>query len=532
MSESQFTDLAAKIKQIFANADPGQSKAISCKKLKTMLKTLDPAMTEEKLIQFLGQSSTIPYEAFIDYLYACQSIQQFSFLPYVMPEAVGMSSERLAMLDRYYRDTYVSPGSGPPRLAGVVLAVARHGRLAHLSALGDRVLGEEPMTNDTIFRIYSMTKPVTVITLMTLWEEGRFHLDDPIEMYIPAFKDMQVVKDPAAKVDGDTDVEMEPANRPISIRDLCTHSSGLIYGFFGDSAVHSYYKKHGVTESMGVGTLADFCERLGKCPLLYHPGTNWKYSVSISVLGHLIEVLTGLPLDEAMHQRVFAPLGMTDTGFFVPPEKHHRMAASYSKGGGGIGVDGDGSGEEGLVQIEPAGSQSRFAHKPSFFMGGGGLVSTALDFLRFAQMLVNKGDLNGTRILAPNTVSLIASNCLPFKINAIYGRRGLALANLMKVGHTYGGGGFGYRVPDDSDESSGLSHGLGGVVVSDPQAHGLSTGQGMYFWNGARSTNFFVDFQNGIAAVLMTQLAMGSDPLLTMHNSAMFKNLVHASIVD
>lgn len=383
------------------------------------------------------------------------------------PEAAGLSTERLGrMHDRL--QTYVEE----ERLAGLITFVARRGEVVHFAASGmrDREAGT-PMTPDTIFRIYSMTKPITTVAALMLYEEGRFQLGDPVARYLPALEGVQVYD--AEANDGSM---RAAARRPVTIRDLMTHTSGLTYGFFSQTPVDSLYREVDILD--GEGTLADMVEKLGRLPLLHQPGTRWHYSVSTDVLGRLVEVVSGQPLDAFFEERIFEPLGMVDTGFMVPADKLDRFAVNYT-------LD-----EEGHLTVQDAPATSAFAGPVSFLSGGGGLVSTPADYFRFAQMLLNKGALEGTRLLGRKTVELMTTNHL------------------------------------DGEYAPGYGFGLGVRVCTDVARTQALGSEGEYGWAGLAHTYFFIDPEEEMIGILWTQF------FGTMPTSNQFKTGVYQAVID
>ena len=314
-------------------------------------------------------------------------------LPMAEPSEVGMSAEGIAAHEAAMKK-FVDEG----KLPGVVSAIARKGKLVHFSAYGKQDLeAGTPITKDTIFRIFSMTKPVAGVALMTFYDEGRFSLDDPVEKFIPQFKDLQV-----AKEDGpDGKPVTEPADHPMTIRELMSHTGGLTYGLFSRSQTDQLYVQNNVLDPFS--TLKDMVDKLGELPLRQQPGTQWHYSVSVDVQGYLVEVLAGKPFDVVLKERIFDPLGMVDTDFGVPDDKVERFSKLYAPSREGLK-------EQQFGQYRP---------RPTLFSGGGGLVSTASDYLRFAQMLLNGGELDGKRILKPETVKLMHTNQLPEAVEFI-----------------------------------------------------------------------------------------------------------------
>jgi CubicO group peptidase (beta-lactamase class C family) len=310
------------------------------------------------------------------------------------PADVGMSAEGLAK-HKMAMQALVDSGE----LAGIVTVVARHGKIVQFETFGmqDRE-ASIPMAKDTIVRIFSMTKPIAGVALMTLYDQGKFKLEDPVEKYIPELADLKVAK--ADGPDGNPVVE-EPTHK-MTIRELVSHTGGLTYGFFSRSQVDTLYQKAQVLDRNS--TLQEFVTKLGKIPLRQQPGTLWHYSVSVDVQGRLVEVLSGKPFDVYLKETIFEPLGMKDTAFWVPPEKAARLSPLYVP-------DKDGK----LVSQ----GKDEFLTEPKLFSGGGGLVSTAMDYTRFAQMLLNGGELDGKRILKPETVKLMHTNQLPASIPEI-----------------------------------------------------------------------------------------------------------------
>ncbi len=376
-----------------------------------------------------------------------------STLTMATPEEVGMDSQRLARVTQAMQ-SLVDQGL----LAGVVTMVARNNKIVHFESVGYRDLESgAQMSNDALFRIYSMTKPVTGVALMMLYEEGRFRLADPVEKYIPEFKGLKV----AAGVDAEGNLLTEAANHPMTIRELMSHTGGLSYGLFSQSKVDDLYTEANVLDSNS--TLKDMIGKLSGIPLRQQPGSLWHYSVSVDVQGYLVEVLSGQKFDEFLEERLFQPLGMKDTGFYVPAEKHARFAQVY-----GYAQDGKLVAQEGF-----AGAQN-WLEPVNFLSGGGGLISSTMDYMRFSQMLLNGGELDGVRILSPLTVELMHRNQMP---------RGMA---------------------DNILGAPGTVFGLGFAVVSDPvEAEGYSKGE--FYWGGAAGTWFWIDPVEDLVFVGMIQ---------------------------
>jgi CubicO group peptidase (beta-lactamase class C family) len=376
------------------------------------------------------------------------------------PVSAGMSARRLRRLDEAYARR-IEAGE----LMCAASCVARRGRVVHFHVQGmaDRELGT-PLAEDTIHRLFSMSKPVTAVAALTLLEEGRFQLDDPVSAYIPELGRLKVLRRLT-----DDGPQVEEPRRPVTVRHLFTHTAGFCYPDSRGSGAERL-----LASAMGSEAiiclpmdLARLMTVLASVPLACHPGEDYEYGLSIDVLGRLIEVVSGRPLDEALQERVFGPLGMADTGFFVPEGKHGRLAAVYEKD------------EAGGLRRMPSYTDA-FNRKPLFLSGGGGLVSTAEDYLRFGLMLQNGGELDGARVLGRRTVRLMTLNHIP---------------HLMRLPAIRSGRAFG----------PGYGYGLGGRVLVDERA-GLWGSAGSYGWNGALGTLFFVDHAQEVAAMLLTQI--------------------------
>lgn len=389
------------------------------------------------------------------------------FLPVSEPERLGLCSERLGRIDRWL-DGLVKDG----KLAGASVSIIRHGHLAYtrFAGLADIARGT-PMAADTLVRIKSMTKPLTSVAALMLYEEGRFQLDDPVSRFLPCFANQRVAVGGSAGT-----IETVPAMRDITIRDLLTHTAGLTYGFIGKTHVDEMYRSHGVDfqldsplrEGPPTASLAEMVECTAAMPLVAQPGTRWNYSVAADVLGHLIEVISGQAYPGFMAERITEPLGMDDTTFTVPPSKLPRFAAHYAPG------------PQGLKLIDDPVS-SRFTTVPTLHSGGGGVVSTAPDYLRFCQMLLNGGELEGVRLLGRKTVQLMTTNHL-----------GSDIANA--------------GTPFQGDASSGVGFGLGVSVMLDPARAQILGSPGEYGWIGSASTAFWVDPAEDMAVVFLAQL--------------------------
>ena len=399
------------------------------------------------------------------------------------PEDVGLSSQRLERVNGWAQ-RLVDDG----RLAGVTTMVARRGRVVHLHSCGmaDRAAGRA-MAADTIVRIYSMTKPLTSVALMMLYEQGLFQLDDPITRFLPYFANMRVASGgQSGKID------TVPAARDITFRDLLTHTSGLTYGFMQSTLVDQHYRDQGIDFQATEGTLGELVERVAGLPLLAQPGAEWNYSIATDVLGHLVAVISGEPFGEFLARRVIAPLGMVDTGFHVPAADHARFAANYARGADGT-----------LALIDDP-ATSPYLQPRAICSGGGGLVSTAGDYMRFCQFMLNRGELDGTRLLGRKTVELMTSNHL----------RGDMAAMGMP------------RFSESSYE--GVGFGLGFSVMLDPARAQMLGTPGEYAWGGAASTAFWVDPAEDMAVVLLTQLM----PSSTYPIRRELRVLTYAAITD
>ena len=380
----------------------------------------------------------------------------------VSPESVGFSSERLGRVNKMMQG-YIDKG----RLASGLTMLARHGETFHFEPYG--VLDLEsgvPVERDTLFRIYSMTKPITSTAVMMLYEEGHFSLDDPVGKFIPELASLKVYDGM-----GETGMRLVDQQQPITIRHLLTHTSGLSYGFHQDSPVEEMYREADITPPDG--TLQEMAEKLGRLPLLTQPGTKWRYSFATDVLGYLVEVISGKPFDQFLQDNILDPLGMSDTSFFAPEEKLDRLATVYGAGKGGIAPL-----HNPLVD--------RHARPHTLFSGGGGLVSTGTDYMRFCQMLLNGGVFGDQRLLAPKTVEMMRSN---------------HLADALKpfaVGQS------------NASDTKGCGFGLGFRVVMDIAQHGIIGSNGIYSWGGAASTVFWIDPQEDLVAILLTQFMPSS----------------------
>lgn len=406
------------------------------------------------------------------------------------PESVGLCSQRLERVTRLLHG-YVDRG----QIAGFVTLIARRGAIVYCDAYGMAdIEAGLPMRPDTLFRIYSMTKPITCAGLMTLYEEGLFGLDDPVYAYIPSFRDLKVFA--GETEDGLTLAEPE---RPMTIRHLFTHTSGLVYpatrlGIVEPHPVERLFDER-LDARLGPGAdwlfdadLEAFVEELAQLPLAHQPGTVWHYGVSIDVLGRLIEILSGQTLGSFLRERLFEPLGMADTAFMVPADKIARFSVTY------------GPNEEGALTALDR-RDGGFSRPRAFEMGGGGLVASSADYLRFAQMMLNGGALDGERILGPKTVALMRQDHMPTTAQ----RYSLEADGMW---HGYG-------------------YGLGFAVVVQPALTGLPHAAGTWHWGGAAGTYFWVDPQEELIGLLMPQYMGPSLPY-----QSQFRTLVYQALLD
>ncbi|MDH7499448.1 MAG: serine hydrolase domain-containing protein [candidate division NC10 bacterium] len=386
-------------------------------------------------------------------------------LPTVLPEEVGLSSQRLERIDKLMQD-YVDRG----QVAGVIALIARHGKVAYSKSFG--VMDEgKPMRADAIFRIASMTKPIVSVAAMILLEEGRILLNEPISKYLPEFKNPRVL---VSDGPGEGQFHLVPAKREITIRHLLNHTSGISYGFWGRPHLYALYTQAGISDGLvqTESTIAEGVAKIAKMPLMNQPGEAWEYGLNTDVLGRLVEVVSGMPLDQFLAERIFKPLGMVDTHFFLPESKIPRLAAVYTPNErGGLRRLSD---EPVQMGYERFSASWHYQGPRTYFSGGAGLVSTAADYLRFLQMLLNGGELNGVRILAPRTVELMSRNQI---------------------------GGMDIYLRDP-----GYQFGLGFAVLTDPDRSGRMESRGTYEWGGFFYTRFWVDPQEDLIGILMPQI--------------------------
>ena len=383
-------------------------------------------------------------------------------LPMAVPEDIGVSAKHLKKIAPVLQG-YVNKGQTP----GFLTVIARKGKIAHFETIGMQdIKNKKPVEPDTIFRIYSMSKPITTVAVMVLYDEGHIQLEDPVENYIPTFKDMKVFNNEQTKT--------HTAKNKMTIKHLLTHTSGLTYGW-GDRPVDKLYAKLKVFERDS--TLAEKVEKLSKIPLVFEPGKRWKYGVSTDVLGYLVEVVSEMPFEEFLQKKIFKPLGMVDTGFSVPQTEVERFAAIYraTEAGG----------------LKFVGKPPLATDNATFFpSGGGGLVSTAADYLRFCQMLLNGGELDGVRILKTETVELM-------------------------------------HYPHQQYHREGWAYGFGFHVVTRKNYGKNGRSSGSFSGGGLAATNFWIDPERELIGILMTQLMNNRYPF-----QGEFRKLIYQALID
>lgn len=411
------------------------------------------------------------------------------------PEQVGLSSERLSRLDAVMKKRYVDSGMLP----GILTQIYRKGQHVHTGMAGHMDLERsKPMQEDAIFRIYSMTKPITAVALMILFEDGLIGLDDDVHTHIPEWKNLGVYSSGVSTlVPGMPERFLTvPAARPMKVIDLATHTAGLTYGFLMRTAVDAAYRRHKINDFQTPGGLEGMIQQVAGLPLEFSPGTQWNYSISIDILGYLIEKVSGMAFGEFLRTRLFEPLGMIDTGFHCPPEKISRFSSCY--------VPGDNGG----LKLQDDAQKSSYAKPPLLESGGGGLVSTIHDYMRFCQMMVKGGALDGVRILSPKSVALFSLNHLPGNQD---------LTELAPAG-AFSESGYG-----------GIGFSLGCGVNIDVAKTRLPGTLGEYFWGGAASTAFWIDPKEDLTVVFMTQV-IGTDARLTLRRD--LRTLVYSAMTQ
>ena len=397
----------------------------------------------------------------------------------------GFSTEKLKNIESYLQEKYIDTN----RYVGTLTGIYRNGQLGFISTLGlmDRE-SRKPIERDTIFRIYSMTKPITSVALMSLYEKGLLQLDDPVSEYIPAFKDLNVYSE---GIFGN--YKTTYPDREMTIRDLLSHQSGLTYGFMERSNVDAAYRELGI-EKESQQNLQEFVNVLSTIPLEFSPGTAWNYSVSTDVCGYLIEVISGKTLDMFLEEEIFQPLGMSDTGFYVPSSKIQRLSSNYEYR----------EGQEPIL-VDDANTGS-YINPPTLFSGGGGLVSTLDDYMAFCKMVLGRGSLAGHRILSRKTLDLMSSNHLTNGKDL----RSCAYGRWSETSYT------------------GVGLGLGFSILLDPAASQVSGSKGELAWGGAASTAFWIDPLEDMAVVFLTQLL----PSSTYNVRRELRSLVYSALSD
>jgi len=402
----------------------------------------------------------------------------------------GLDTRRLERIAEHLERSYIGNG----KIAGCQVSVARHGHLAYFKNFGMMDLErKKPTRDDTIYRIYSMTKPIASVALMTLYEQGYFQLNDPVSRYVPSWKEHRVW----TSGEGDT-MRTEPAHRPVSFRDVLSHTAGFTYGggLPGVGIQHpidKIYRELKVRSVGGADSMQVFMDKLGQVPLRYQPGTQWMYSLATDVCGALVEIISGKPLAQYLKEVIFEPLGMTDTAFWVAPEKLERLAANYQRGP-----------DKKLKLIDDP-ATSDFTKEPGFKSGGGGLTGTSADYMRFCEMLRRGGELDGARILGPRTIELMHMNHLP-------GGKDLTQLAIGTFSET---------------ANEGVGFGLG-FASTMSQVQTGTLGAGDYYWGGAASTIFWVDPKEDLSVVFMTQMM----PSGTFNFRGQLKSIIYSAIID
>ncbi|KRB46563.1 MAG: serine hydrolase domain-containing protein [Pseudomonadota bacterium] len=402
----------------------------------------------------------------------------------------GLDAGRLDRIADHLERNYIAP----QKIMGCQIAVARHGHMAYQKSFGSMDLERnKPMADDAIFRIYSMTKPITSIALMTLYEKGYFQLNDPISRYVPSWKNHRVW------VSGEgEDMVTEAPKRPVSFRDVLSHSGGFTYGggLPGVGIQHlvdKTYRELKIRTFGGLDSPGAFLDKLSQVPLLYQPGERWMYSLSTDICGALVELISGKPFAQYLQDEIFGPLGMTDTSFFVAPDKVDRFCANYQRG------------PDKKLQLIDDPATSAFTKEPAFKSGGGGLTGTTADYMKFCEMLRRGGELDGHRVIGPRTLAMM-------HMNHLAGGKDLSQVALGSFSET---------------SNEGVGFGLGFASSMDEVSTG-SLGSGDYYWGGAASTIFLVDPKEDLTMVFMTQLM----PSGTFNFRGQLKSLIYSAIVD
>lgn len=412
-------------------------------------------------------------------------------------ETQGMSRERLGRIDRFINEAYIANGKLPCALT----QVWRRGELVLNSVLGQADRERQvPLAEDSIFRIYSMTKPITSVAIMMLLEECKIALDDPVSKYIPAWENLGVFTGGFME-----SFQTRAPARPMQVVDLLRHTSGLTYGFQQNTNVDAAYRRLKLGDIATDGTLDDMIEKLATLPLEFSPGEAWNYSVSTDVLGYLVGKIAGMPFEQFLKERIFKPLGMNDTDFFVPADKVHRFAACYSADPQG-GFNPLAAERKGTLTLQDDPTTSSFLSPPSLVSGGGGLCSTAADYLTFCRALLNGGELGGVRLLGPKTLKLMASNHLPGGVDLP------AMSRSMFAEAAYNGIGFG----------------LGFAVTMHPAQTLIAGSPGEFNWGGAATTSFFIDPAEELITIFMTQVLPSSAYPLRRE----LRTMVYAAITE
>jgi CubicO group peptidase (beta-lactamase class C family) len=403
----------------------------------------------------------------------------------VEPDVAGMDAARLERITEHFESHYIEPG----KIAGCQITVVRGGHVAYYRSLGLRDRERQlPMTDDTIFRIYSMTKPIASVALMQLYERGMFQLLDPVHRYIPEWRTLQV-----GEVQPDQSIKLVKPNRPMNVRDVLMHTTGLPGALMPDNPIDEKFAEERAAIAKGL-TLEAVTALLAEHPLKFHPGTHWNYGLSTDIVGRLVEILSGQRLDEYLKEHIFEPLGMVDTGFDVPEQSHDRLSSNYLYR------------PANTPSLMDDAATSRYLRPRSYLSGAGGLVSTTHDYVAFCQALANGGQLNGRRIIGRKTIELMTRNHLP---------GGGTLMDLAVGG--FGEAGF-----------EGVGFGLGFAVGLGPAATAMAGSAGDYYWGGAASTAFWIDPAEDLFVVFMTQLF----PSMAYPFRAQLRALVYQAIDD